>query len=188
MVFSIQLVPISEFKKYIPSAVREKKQEVGALSDSRPLLEQLDAPVPWHIFKPRIFKVAYYVNVTREHFVVLFHKNKPTISNLRSRHSPFQRWLAHFNKGIPSSCCPQAHQTTRWAEHGGGDSEPYFFVSLYKCLVTTMTKMDESDLTSKWIHWKYFQFFFLVDSLKICRVWKVHSRCQIWCCCLSTSV
>lgn len=44
MVFSIQLVPISELEIYIPCVVTEKKQEVGSLSDSQPLLEWLDAP------------------------------------------------------------------------------------------------------------------------------------------------
>lgn len=39
---------------------------------------------------------------------------------------------------------------------------------LFKCLVTIMAKNAENlnDLASKCIHWKYFQIFFLADSLK----------------------
>lgn len=94
MVFSIQLVPISELEKYIPCIVTEKKQEVGSLSDSQPLLEWLDAPASWWIFKPRIFKVAYYINVTQEHFFLLFHKNK-------THHLQSDQGALHFRDDLP---------------------------------------------------------------------------------------
>lgn len=59
MVFSIQLVPISELAKHIPRAIIEKRQEVHALLDSWLLL------LAGHTRPLRNFEVACYFRVTQ---------------------------------------------------------------------------------------------------------------------------